>query len=88
VIAKVGAEGVYSAVLPSLDLGIALKVHDGDMGAVGVALMAVIEATVGRFGGNEHWPFDALGEWRAPAIRNTRGVTTGHLEARGGLHWQ
>jgi L-asparaginase II len=88
VIAKIGAEGVYSASLPTLDLGIAIKVHDGDMRAVGIALMAVLEATVARFGINDRWAVDALGEWRAPAIRNTRGTTTGHIEVRGGLHWQ
>ena len=47
-IAKVGAEGVYSAALPTLGLGLALKVHDGDMIAAGLALVALLEAITQR----------------------------------------
>ena len=87
VLAKIGAEGVYSAALPTLGLGLSLKVHDGDMKAATLALVAVLEAVVARFGAGEAWPLDALGAWRAPAIRNTRGAITGHTEVRGGLQW-
>jgi L-asparaginase II len=87
VVLKIGAEGVYSAVLPGLGLGVSLKVHDGDMTAATLAIVAVLEAVVSRFGARESWPLDALGQWRAPPIRNTRGVITGHTEVRGGLQW-
>lgn len=86
-IAKIGAEGVYSAALPTLGLGLALKVHDGDMTAAGVALVALLESTALKFGSGKSWPLDALSEWRSPPIRNTRGATTGHHEVRGGVHW-
>ncbi|MGH7592646.1 MAG: asparaginase [Gemmatimonadales bacterium] len=88
VIAKIGAEGVYSAALPTLGLGLALKVHDGNMTAATVGLVALIESVTARFGGGESWPLEALSEWRTPPIRNTRGVTTGHHEAHGGVRWE
>jgi L-asparaginase II len=87
VVAKIGAEGVYSAALPTLGIGLSLKVHDGDMTAATLALVALLESIVGRFGARESWPLDALSRWRAPAIRNTRGITTGHTDVRGGLKW-
>jgi L-asparaginase II len=87
IVAKIGAEGVYSAALPTLGLGLSLKVHDGDMTAATLALVALLDAVVSRFGSGESWPFELLNRWRAPAIRNTRGAVTGHTEVRGGLTW-
>ncbi|MGH7584043.1 MAG: asparaginase [Gemmatimonadales bacterium] len=87
VIAKIGADGVYSAALPGLGLGLALKVHDGDMRAAAVALVAVLEALTGRFASAQSWPTDTLGTWRQPVIRNTRSIETGRIETRGGLAW-
>jgi len=43
VIAKTGAEGVYSAVLPTAGWGIAVKIDDGAGRAAEIALAAVIE---------------------------------------------
>lgn len=88
VIAKIGAEGVYSAALPTLGLGLALKVHDGDMRAAELVLVALLESITGRFGREESWPLEALSEWRSPPIRNTRGATTGRHEVRGGVSWE
>jgi len=87
VVAKIGAEGVYSVALPSLGLGIALKVHDGDMTAACQALVAVVEATVARYGGSERWPLESLDRWRTTPILSTRGTTTGYIEVDGGLRW-
>ncbi|MEO8754811.1 MAG: asparaginase [Casimicrobiaceae bacterium] len=87
VLAKIGAEGVYSAALPTLGLGVSLKVHDGDMKAATLSLVAVLDAVVTRFGHGESWPLDALAHWQAPAIRGTRGATTGHHDVRGSLTW-
>ena len=76
VIAKVGAEGVYCALLTRERLGIALKVADGHGVASALAIAAVLEA---------------LGLKPRPAsltIRpnvNTRGETVGELRANGGL---
>jgi L-asparaginase II len=47
VFCKVGAEGVYCAVLPELGLGIALKMDDGNTArAAEVALVALIESSL------------------------------------------
>lgn len=85
VVAKIGAEGVYSAALPELGLGIALKVEDGDMKSAGIALVAVLDAVTSKFGGGLDWPGEALEPWRNPPIRNTRREATGHFGAVGGL---
>lgn len=85
VIAKIGAEGVYSASLPELGLGVALKVTDGDMKAAGVALVAVLQQLTRRLGSGRTWPFEALARWNTPTIRNTRGVVTGEYRAVGEL---
>ena len=41
---KVGAEGVYCAALPTLGLGVALKIADGQVRGAEAAMAAVIEA--------------------------------------------
>lgn len=83
VIAKVGAEGVYSVSLPELGLGLTLKVRDGNMTAAGVALVAVLDEVVRRLGAGRNWPLEALSQWHRPEIRNTRGVVTGEYTAVG-----
>ncbi|MEO5799850.1 MAG: asparaginase [Gemmatimonadales bacterium] len=85
VIAKIGAEGVYSAALPELGLGIALKVEDGDMKSAGIALVAVLDFVTTTFGSHLMWPGDALQPWREPPIRNTRREPTGLYGTIGGL---
>lgn len=87
VIAKIGADGVYTAALPTLGLGIALKVHNGDMMAACVALVGILEAVAGQFGRHEEWPLAALMPWRSPAILNTRGGVTGYINVDGGVRW-
>lgn len=87
VIAKIGAEGVYSASLPTLGLGVALKVHNGDMTAACLALVAVLGATVERLGVGQEWPLGRLDAWRNPPVLDTRGGRTGHLHVEGGLSW-
>ena len=82
VVAKIGAEGVFSAALPTLGLGLSLKVHDGDMRCAGYALIALLEAVVARFDPSGDWPMDELARWRSPKIRRTRGVVTGSYEPR------
>jgi L-asparaginase II len=86
VLVKVGAEGVYAAALPTLGLGIALKVEDGDMRAAAIALIAVLERILAHVEAPGDWPVDALARWREPVIRNTRGTVVGRTEARGALH--
>lgn len=87
VIAKVGAEGVFAASLPTLGLGVALKVDDGDSATAATALLAILEAVIARHGGGASWPLDRLGRWRSPEIRDTRGGVTGRVEVRGALRF-
>ena len=82
VIAKIGAEGVFSAALPTLGIGLSLKVHDGEMRAAGYALIALLEALVQRLDPAGDWPMEQLARWRSPKIRNTRGVVTGSFQPR------
>lgn len=82
---KVGADGVYSAALPTLGLGLAIKIEDGSVPAAEVALLGVLEALVARFAAAEEWPFGALAKWHHPDLLNTRGEPVGRWELRGGL---
>ncbi|PYO97989.1 MAG: asparaginase [Gemmatimonadetes bacterium] len=76
VIAKVGAEGVYCALLVGEGLGVALKVTDGHALASALAIAAVLEA---------------IGLRPAPPSvgtrpnLNTRGEPVGELRVNGGL---
>ncbi len=73
-IAKIGAEGVYSAALPDLGLGVAVKVEDGDMRCLAPALLAVIDQLAPGLvpAGEAH---------RAPPIRNSIGAIVGRYVA-------
>ena len=51
-VVKTGAEGVYAAALPSLGVGLALKVEDGASRAAPVALLALLEALGALPGGS------------------------------------
>ncbi len=86
VVAKIGAEGVYSAGLPDAALGLTLKIEGGDMRAAGVALIAALCQLVERLGLDP-----AIAERLAPLgtlpIRNTRGEPTGELRAAGRLRF-
>lgn len=86
IFAKVGADGVYSAAIPSHGLGIAIKVTDGDATAVSVALVSVVRQLLERDG--PHEILDRLGELAEhgePVIKNTRGETVGQVRATGRL---
>src|SRR6059036_1062478 len=76
VIAKLGAEGVYCALLPQERLGVALKVTDGHAVASALAMAAVLEELGLR-------PRPASLTAR-PSV-NTRGETVGELRVNGGL---
>ncbi|MEP6590180.1 MAG: asparaginase [Gemmatimonadota bacterium] len=87
VVAKIGAEGVYSAALPELGLGVALKVEDGEMKSAEIALVAVLDAVTARLGGAREWTAPSLDRWRTPSIRNTRGESTGRFATAGELRF-
>jgi L-asparaginase II len=74
-VAKVGAEGVYAALLVDGPLGVALKVEDGHAASAVLAVVAVL---------------DALGLPGPEALRhrpltNSRGAVVGELRVTGGL---
>jgi L-asparaginase II len=87
-VAKVGAEGVYSAALPKHGLGISLKAEDGDMRTAPIALVAVLTQVLTRLGDAQ-----GLRQLRSSShqphipIRNTRGIVTGALSAAGDLRF-
>ena len=85
VLAKVGAEGVYSAAWPEAGLGLTLKVEDGDARSAPVALFGVLSRLADHLG--RELPLEKLARHAEPAIRNTRKETTGVLRAAGALHF-
>ncbi len=76
VITKVGAEGVYSALLVREGLGVALKVEDGHSVASALAIAAVLAEL-----GLKPQPPSLLKK----AITNSRGETVGEMRVSGGL---
>ncbi len=89
VIAKIGAEGIYSAALPQLGWGVALKVEDGDMRSSGIALLEVLRQALARLAPQAASEFPSgplAGQARQP-ILNTRGTETGEIRAAGALRF-
>jgi L-asparaginase II len=86
VIAKIGAEGVYSAVVPAAGIGITLKIEDGDMRSSGVALLALLRQVLPRLGGPTV-PSTGLEAYERIPIRNTRGTITGEMRVAGELQF-
>lgn len=76
--AKVGAEGFYCAGVPSMKIGVALKVEDGAKRAAEPALLAVLRA-IDAIGAAE---LDRLENYAQPAIFNTREEAVGSIRAR------
>lgn len=78
VFCKVGAEGVYCAALPSLGLGVAIKMDDGNTGrAAEVVMAAVVEALL-PLGEDEAQFMRALSD---VTLANWNGVEVGRLRA-------
>src|SRR3989441_1163563 len=76
VVAKVGAEGVYSALLVREGLGVTLKVEDGHSLASALAIASVLAEL-----GLKPQPASLL---KKP-ITNSRGDTVGEMRVNGGL---
>jgi L-asparaginase II len=71
--AKVGAEGFYTAGIPSMKLGVALKVEDGSKRAAEPAILAVLRH-LDAIGESE---MDRLKRYAEPQILNTRNEVVG-----------
>jgi L-asparaginase II len=69
---KTGAEGVYCAMLPTLGLGVALKIWDGAGRAAEVAMAAILR----HFGLMADHLFDAL---VTPVVVNVAGLKIGDI---------
>ena len=80
-VAKVGAEGYYCAIVPSQKIGVALKVEDGSKRAAEPAILAVLRQ-VDAIGADE---IDRLQRFAQPDIVNTRNEVVGHLRTE--LHF-
>lgn len=76
VVAKTGAEGVYTAAWPERGLGIALKVEDGATRASSVALMALLE----RLGAVDAVARERLKDVARPVLKNHAGTVVGRIE--------
>jgi L-asparaginase II len=68
---KVGAEGVYAAIIPSLGLGAAIKIDDGAGRAAETAIASVLRSL--KVLGRDAAAADVL----LPPILNTRGMKVG-----------
>ncbi len=77
VLAKVGAEGVFAALVPGAELGVVIKVVDGGKRAAAPALIGVLRA-LGVITGEE---VGALASYAEPDVLNTRGERVGALRA-------
>lgn len=74
-VAKVGAEGYYCAIVPSQKIGVALKVEDGSKRAAEPAIISVLRQ-IDAIGADE---FDQLAKFSRPEILNTRNEVVGYL---------
>ena len=77
VISKVGAEGVHSIAVPSMGLGIAVKVEDGAVRAQHIAVIRVLQLL-------DVLPDQLsprLAEFALRPIRNTRGEVVGEVRS-------
>ena len=73
--AKVGAEGFYTAGIPSMKLGVALKVEDGSKRAAEPAILAVLRH-INAIGAAEA---DHLKRYAEPEILNPRNEVVGRF---------
>ena len=85
VFCKVGAEGVYCAALPTLGLGVAVKMDDGNTARACEVVMAALLARLLPLQGDEATLVQGLADF--PLV-NWNGVEVGRLHAAEALHPQ
>jgi L-asparaginase II len=76
IVVKTGAEGAFTAILPRLGLGIAVKINDGNTEAATVATTAALVA-LGALDASD----PRVAKWLAPQEVNRRGLVCGGSEA-------
>lgn len=87
VVAKVGADGIQCAALPSAGVGIALKVEDGSFGLSGMALLGILDQLAPQLSASARLPSESLPAWRHIEVHNTRGATVGDIRVAGTLRF-
>ncbi len=75
VLVKGGAEGMFTAALPKLGLGVAVKIEDGAARASEVATANILES-LGVFDARTA---GALAEWLTQPLRNWAGIAIGEV---------
>jgi L-asparaginase II len=88
IIAKIGAEGVYSAALPELGLGLSLKVESGEMRAASAALVGAVRQLLERLAPAALDALAPVVRFDPAPIRNTRDEVTGVLKSAGSLRFR
>jgi L-asparaginase II len=78
IFAKIGAEGVYCVGVPGAELGIGIKVEDGNTRAVPPAILSVLR----ELDLISEDDFGALHDQAYPELVNTRGEVVGQLRPR------
>jgi L-asparaginase II len=78
---KTGAEGVYCASLPTLGVGVALKVDDG-AGRAAEVLMGRLLHKLGILGDDEA---AGLSAWLTPTLKNRAGLEVGEIRPLGSI---
>ena len=73
---KVGAEGVYCAALPSLGLGVAIKMDDGNNARACEVVMAAVILALLTLDDAEH---DFMQRLASPVLKNWNGIEVGQL---------
>lgn len=73
---KVGAEAVYAIGVRGADLGLAVKIDDGERRALPALVLGLLE----RFELIEPAELEALASWRAGPLHNHAGLEVGRLE--------
>ncbi|MFM0201926.1 asparaginase [Paraburkholderia fungorum] len=82
-VAKVGADGVHTIGIKSTGVGVAIRIADGNFGAVYATTLAVLKQ-LGLPLETEGTP---LAKWADPVLRNVRGTAVGQLKATVQLTW-
>ncbi len=82
IIGKMGAEGVFSGMIPSLKLGFAIKIEDGAERALYPAVVHLL-LQMNLLSGEEH---NKLAAFHTPDVKNWRGDIVGSITPMYTLH--
>ncbi len=73
ILAKMGADGVFSAIMPEKGWGVALKIDDGHLKAAEVALMGILKKH-NLLADNSHWA-----HWANPKVKTWNQQVVGEI---------